>query len=166
MKKTILTLFMLSCTLFLYAQDEPHDLTGTPAQAFELEDINGNIISSDNTQGKVVVLNFWFIGCKPCLKEIPELNTVYEKYAKNPEVIFISIALDEAEKVKKKLNKYNINYPIFADGNEACKLFEVTSFPTNMVIDKEGNYYFRFAGGFSGIGKLMMNSIQKALEVK
>lgn len=163
MKQTIFTLFILLCTLSLYAQDESADLTDTKAPAFELTDINGNSISSNATEGKVVVLNFWFIGCKPCLEEIPELNEVYEKYEKNPDVVFVSITFDEAKKVKKKLDKYNIKYPIVADGQEACELFEVAGYPTNMVIDKAGNVSFTFSGGFSGIGKLLSKSIQKAL---
>lgn len=163
MKKMTITLFMFLGALFLCAQSELQDLTGTKAQAFELTDINGNIISSNSTKGKVVVLNFWYIGCKPCLAEIPELNAVYEKYANNPEVVFISIALDELKKVKKKLSKYNIEYPIVTDGNKASELFKVGAYPTNMVIDKKGNYSFRFTGGFSGIGTLVSNSIQKAL---
>ncbi|MEL7121302.1 MAG: TlpA disulfide reductase family protein [Bacteroidota bacterium] len=165
MKNTFLTLFILSFTVFLFAQNEPQDLTGTKAQEFELVDINGNIISSKSTKGKVVVLNFWYVGCKPCLKEIPELNTVYKKYVENPDVIFASITYDNLERVKKKLSKYNIEYPIVVDGNEACQSFRVNGFPTNIVIDRKGNYYFRFTGGFSGIGDLISASIQKALVI-
>ncbi|MEM9985405.1 MAG: TlpA disulfide reductase family protein, partial [Bacteroidota bacterium] len=110
-----------------------------------------------------VVLNFWFIGCKPCLAEMPELNAVYQEYAENPEVVFASIALDKEEKVRKKLGKYDIEYPIVTDGDVACELFGVSGFPTNMVIDRKGNYHFRFSGGFPGIGKLVSGSIREAL---
>ncbi|MEM6737674.1 MAG: TlpA disulfide reductase family protein [Bacteroidota bacterium] len=164
MKIPIISCFMLLWTLMVCAQNGPQDLTGTKAQKFELIDIDGNIISSDNTKGKVVVLNFWFIGCKPCLKEIPELNAVYQEYAQNQEVVFASIALDNLENVRKKMSKYNIQYPIVTDGDPFSKLFKVNGFPTNIVIDKERNYFFRFTGGLPGIGDYISNSIQKALE--
>ena len=165
MKRIIFSLFLISYAFILLAQDEPQDLIGTQAQAFELTDMNGNTISSQSTQGKVVVLNFWFVGCKPCLKEIPELNKVYEEFGKNPDVVFVSITYDQLEKVQKKLSKYPIEYPVVVNGNEACKSFEVTGFPTNIVIDREGNYDFRFTGSFAGIGRLISKSIRKALEM-
>ena len=56
------------------------DFIGTLAPECEMTDINGNEISSKNSEGKVVVLNFWFVSCKPCIAEIPELNEVYETF--------------------------------------------------------------------------------------
>ena len=164
MKKTFTTFLILCWTAFLFAQHEPQDLLGTKAQEFEFKDINGQIISSNSTQGKVVVLNFWYVGCKPCLKEMPELNRVFEKYAKNSDVVFISITLDNLVRVEKKLSRYNIKYPIVVDGQEACKTFNVSAYPTNIVIDRNGNYHFRFTGGISGIGKLISASIEEALK--
>jgi len=150
-------------TLSLDTQGQ--NLIGTRVQEFELTDINGNIISSKNTEGKVVVLNFWFIGCKPCLAEMPELNTVYNQYKQNPDVVFASITLDNLKKVNNNLDKYNIKYPIVVDGKETCELFKINGYPTNIVIDKKGNYYLNFTGGFSGIGTLISKSIQQVLDI-
>lgn len=164
MIRTIFSSMCLLCSLLLYGQEEVLDLEGTQAPAFELVDIEGNVISSDDTEGKVVVLNFWFIGCKPCLKEIPELNMVHNTYKDKPDVVFASISLDELEKVQKKLKKYNIEYPVVADGRSASELFGVFAYPTNMVIDKQGNYQLSLPGGFPGVGRMISGAIQKALE--
>ena len=43
------------------------DLIGKKVPEFKFTDLNGNEISTENTKGKVVVLNFWFTGCKPCI---------------------------------------------------------------------------------------------------
>jgi len=59
-------------------------IIGTPAPKFEIIDMDGNRINSENTKGKVVFLNFWFTTCKPCIMEIPDLNKIYQKYKNNP----------------------------------------------------------------------------------
>ncbi|MEM8584819.1 MAG: TlpA disulfide reductase family protein [Bacteroidota bacterium] len=164
MKRLLILCLVISFGISVHAQSDSEDLTGTKVEDFELTDIEGNIISSQSTVGKVVVLNFWFIGCRPCLEEIPELNEVYNEYAGNEDVVFASIALDELKKVRRKLNKYSIQYPVVADGSIASELFQVIGYPTNIVIDREGNYSFRFTGGFPGIGSLLARYIEAALE--
>jgi thiol-disulfide isomerase/thioredoxin len=165
MKKNILTLFMVIITLFSNSTIYAQDLTGTKAPNFEFTDINGNIISTENTVNKVVVLNFWFVGCAPCLKEIPELNEIYDTYKDASDVVFASITYDDLKKVKKNLNKYNFKYPIITNAKETCDLFQINGYPTNIVIDKKGEIFFTFTGGFSGIGKVVSKSIQRALEI-
>jgi thiol-disulfide isomerase/thioredoxin len=39
-------------------------------------DWSSDVCSSD----LVIVLNFWFTQCKPCVAEFPELNELKEKY--------------------------------------------------------------------------------------
>jgi len=71
-----------------------------PAAPFSVTDIKGNTYTSEELKGKVVVLNFWFIGCAPCRIEIPGLNEMVKHYDKE-EVVFIAFALDGKEELKK-----------------------------------------------------------------
>jgi cytochrome oxidase Cu insertion factor (SCO1/SenC/PrrC family) len=43
------------------------DLVGTKALGFSATDINGKEYSLDSLKGKIIVMNFWFIQCKPCI---------------------------------------------------------------------------------------------------
>jgi len=140
------------------------ELIGENVPEFKFEDINGNVISSENTKGKVVVLNFWFTACKPCIAEIPELNEVFEKYKNSTNVIFASITFDKEKRVKKFLKKHIIEYPVVSNATELCNLFQITAYPTNIVIDKEGKYLYYETGGFPNIGESISNSIQTALQ--
>ena len=145
----------------------PRDISkyiGERAPEFKMKDINGNIISSEDTKGKVVVLNFWFAACKPCIAEIPELNEVYETYKKDTNVVFASITFDNRDKVNSFLKKYPFQYPVVSDAKEVCDLFNATSYPTNIVIDKEGFYFDYTTGSFPKIGHQIARSIQNALE--
>jgi len=69
-----------------------------------LETVSGEKITAEKLQGKVLILNFWFIGCMPCMKELPYLNALYERYKDNDEVIFLSIAPHGEDDIQKFIN--------------------------------------------------------------
>src|SRR6187402_3056684 len=48
--------------------------TGSRFSHFKTTDIDGNKINTKNLEGKIIVLNFWFINCPPCRMEMPELS--------------------------------------------------------------------------------------------
>lgn len=137
---------------------------GNPAPYFAVEATNGETISSDNTKGKIVVLNFWFTSCKPCIQEIPHLNTLYDTYKDNKEVVFASITFNKKEQVAVFLEKHPISYPVVVNNRTTCNLFNpIGAFPVNVVIDKNGNYYDYVVGGSARIERIMTSSIQNAL---
>lgn len=142
---------------------ENSEYKGKDAPDFAFTDINGNRISSELTKGKVVVLNFWFITCKPCIAEIPELNDIHEKYKDNDDVVFAAITFETQEKVAKFLEKHPIAYPVTVDNKSTIKAFEVYSYPTNMVIGKNGKIANSVSGAFPNIGEFIEETIDKEL---
>ncbi len=145
-------------------QGESSKLIGTKAPTFEMKDTDGNIISSESTKGKIVVLNFWFTTCKPCIMEIPELNEVYNKYKDSEDIIFASITFDKEDEVNTFLKKHPLKYPVVANSEQTTTNFGISGYPTNIVIDKNGNYSDITSGGFPQIGEHIENSIEKALQ--
>ena len=70
-----------------------------------------------NLEDKVIVINFWNLKCKPCIEEIPILNTLVNDFNNEP-VIFIAITEDKKNSVKdyfKRTNK-SFHYRIVTDG--------------------------------------------------
>lgn len=91
---------------------------------------------------------------------------MYENYKNNSNVVFASITFDDRKKVDAFLNKHPIKYPIVSNAGEIHKLFDISLYPTNIVIDKDGKYYSHVSGGFLKIGRQISNSIQDALDGK
>ncbi len=57
----------------------PFPVVGKP-YPFELTGINGDVLTSSDLRGKVVVLDFWATWCLPCMKKMPELKELYATY--------------------------------------------------------------------------------------
>src|SRR5688572_27232831 len=47
---------------------------------FSLTSIDGKQFQLSELKGKVIMLNFWFIACAPCVAEMPLLNQLVEEY--------------------------------------------------------------------------------------
>ena len=119
---------------------------GTKIDPIKVTDMNGKSINMKKLAGKIIVMNFWFIGCPPCRAEIPELNKLVAEYANNPNVVFIAIALDKRYELKKFLAENPYNYQIVDDGRYYADGYGVNLYPTNVVVDKTGTIKFNSSG--------------------
>lgn len=122
--------------------------TGKKIASFSDRDINGNKYNLKDlaAAGKVVVLNFWFIGCPPCRKEIPELNELVESYKENKEVVFIAVALDLKYDIKDFLKTNPYQYNIIENGRYIADRYGIHLYPTHAVVNREGNVIFHTSG--------------------
>jgi peroxiredoxin len=110
-----------------------------------LTDMKGNKVKISDFKGKVVVINFWFIACKPCTMEMPELNHVVTEF-NGKDVVFLGVALDEVKDLKKFLKEHAFDYRIFAAGDQFANEMGVMSFPTHFVIGRDGILQFKTSG--------------------
>lgn len=115
------------------------------APLFSLKSINGENIDLSDYKGKIVVLDFWFAGCFPCRELTPKLLKLKEKY---PDVVFLGInPLDEQPTAEKYLDLLGIkNTSINILSDKISKDYQVTVFPTVIVIDKNGVINHSFLG--------------------
>jgi thiol-disulfide isomerase/thioredoxin len=113
--------------------------TGAKFNFVKAKAIDGYQVLPDKLAGKIVVINFWFINCMPCRAEMPELNKLVEAYANNPDVVFIGIATDEKDKIEEFLKATPFAYHHIADGRKLADIYQVKSYPTNVIVGKDGN---------------------------
>jgi thiol-disulfide isomerase/thioredoxin len=114
---------------------EVFGLIGQKLPYFSFKDINNNTITSDQLKGKPVVINLWFTTCKPCIAEIPLLNSV--KKENKDDVVFLAMALDDANTINKFLSKRAFDFIIIPSATEYSEKL-TSSYPTTLFIDKKG----------------------------
>jgi peroxiredoxin len=132
---------------FKTADATKNEMVGKPAKPFTVKDIKGKTYSLKDLKGKIVVLNFWFVECMPCIKEMPELNSLVKKY-KDKDVVFLGIADSDKLKITKFLKKTDFKYTIIPKekNNKMIQDYNINSFPTHIVIDREGTVKHNFVG--------------------
>lgn len=126
--------------------EEPSDTSRQVAPGFTLPGINGGQISLSDYKGKPVVLDFWASWCPNCRRDMPVMNSLYEKYDGQVEVIAIN--MQEPENVAKKFfngEGFSFRGALDATGN-VTRDYGVGYTNTHVLIDKDGNIIDKFLG--------------------
>jgi thiol-disulfide isomerase/thioredoxin len=113
---------------------------GMPAPEFKLIDTKDSIIRLSDYKGKMVYVNFFATWCKSCIDELELMKKLHEKY-KN-QVLFISISVDR-EFMKtfylQRDNNYDWEFLHFNNDYDLLENYSVYSYPSFVLIDKDGN---------------------------
>ena len=105
---------------------------GMQAPEFSLKTLGGKTISSTDLRGKVVVLNFWFIGCPVCRAIKPKLNAFTTKFDANDSVVFVAVTADPPGEVQKFAKSEPLNYIQAAGAGDELKKFVFSGYPKNI----------------------------------
>ncbi|MGM9988215.1 MAG: TlpA family protein disulfide reductase [Bacillaceae bacterium] len=113
--------------------------------------------SAATLENKVIVLNFFASWCPPCKAELPQLSTFWDQNKNKKDFAFIGINATMTEKSQSDaasfIKKENIPFPIFYDVNGDWQdLFRVNTFPTTIVINKDGGIVKKHIGPISAQG--------------
>ncbi|WP_143473217.1 TlpA family protein disulfide reductase [Flavilitoribacter nigricans] len=117
-------------------------LDGQPAPGFYLKELSGGFKGIADFKGKVVLLNFWFVGCKGCLAEIPYEQQLVEQFADAPFAL-VNICTKSSDAAWRKWVEekglHGVN--LLAQGNwndKIAKSYQILSYPTYVLIGKDG----------------------------
>jgi thiol-disulfide isomerase/thioredoxin len=113
---------------------------------------SGEPISSEQLEGVITVMNFWYAGCAPCRIEMPELIELQDEFLSEG-VQFLGVNVrDSAATSLAFARKINMNFPSVMDAKTGSVVLGFTgvvtpqAVPTTLVIDAEGNVSARVLG--------------------
>ncbi len=137
------------------------------APDFRLPDLKGKQVSLKSLLGKgPVVLDFWATWCKPCVKYLPKLQKVYDKYKKDGLVV---VGINEdGPRNRAKINPFikskRINFPILIDANsQVMRSYRIMGLPATIVISSDGEIYKVHKSYKPGDEKILEKEIQDLL---
>ena len=141
---------------------------------FTLVDQYGESHHLADYRGKVVFLNFWTTWCNYCVKEMPDIEELYQAYGQNTnDVIFLGVANPQSadnpsgqdiaiDGVQNFLKEKGYTFPTVFDMTGAIyEGYGIRSFPTTYMIDKDGNIYGYVSGAMTK--DMMQNVIEQTL---
>lgn len=131
---------------------DPVEFTGTTEA--------GESLGSEDLDGDVVVVNFWYAACGPCRAEAPDLEKAYTSF-EGDAVSFVGInTSDAAETAAAFAENYGVTYPsLLAAKDGAIKLAfadktPINATPTTLVLDKKGRVAARIIGQLEDVSIL------------
>lgn len=100
--------------------------------------LDGKKIKMSSFKGKYILLNFWGERCAPCVNELPDLIDIFNKYRHKNLILLSFLKTKDKKKALKIINNLNIKWPQILFLNEHQKYFNITGFPTNILITPKG----------------------------
>ncbi len=134
------------------------DLTGVTYKLgdimrdFTVTTTNGEkfILSEALKTKKGVLINFWFSTCSPCITEFPYMQSAYEKFSDDIEVIALNnYAADNDAAVKNFKESMGLTFPVAKDYSKLGTCFGITGYPTSIFVDRYGTICLIEVGGLT-----------------
>jgi cytochrome c biogenesis protein CcmG/thiol:disulfide interchange protein DsbE len=117
---------------------------GQRAPDFNVADGNTSIHLA-SYHGKVVLLNFWWSQCGPCIEELPSLEQLHHD---DPNLAILAVSIDEDQDLYTGfLQRRHVDLTTVRDPNQsAAKLFHTEMWPETYIIDRQGFIRRKFIG--------------------
>ncbi len=112
----------------------------TIAPNWSLISLKDETINLSDYKGQLVLIDFFYKSCYPCMLALPALQNLHEKYNKKGlKVIGINpYDTKEDDDIENFLAKRGVTYTILLGGKNVAKEYHVSGYPAIYLIDKEG----------------------------
>jgi peroxiredoxin len=127
---------------------------GTAAPNFKLISSNGDSVNLSDYKGEFVLLDFWYVGCKPCIKAYWDIDSLKQELGNKRFVVLGMNAINRSNKINRFKDKYN-----YKDEVAICRKtsiiddYKISAYPTIYIVNKEGKIVFASAGYYSDLKK-------------
>ena len=108
--------------------------------AIDPREDGASALALSDLHGKVVLIDFWGSWCGPCVKQLPEIRRLRDKYAQQGLVVLGIHSSQGTGNGEKYIERKKLDWPIaFDDSKQTSEAYRVPSWPSLYLIDKQGN---------------------------
>ena len=131
-----------------------------PLPSIELKDYTGKTVNLSDYKGKVILLDFWYSTCKPCIKAAPFVEALIEKHGKDKFVVIGMNPVDNQQGIQRYYEKRAMSYTTLLCTKKLKRKLDVQSYPSFILVNQNGEIELHKAG-FSEMG---MREIDQKIE--
>ncbi|MEL7003057.1 MAG: TlpA disulfide reductase family protein [Bacteroidota bacterium] len=128
---------------------------------FLLKDLEGNEVNLSEFKDKVIFMNIWATWCPPCIAEMPNIQSLYNK-VDNDDIVFVMLSMDnDLSKVQRYISKKEFTFPVYMAASRVPDVYRAPSIPTTLVISPEGKIISKKVGMANYDKKSFLNFLLK-----
>jgi peroxiredoxin len=149
-----------------FIPDKTPDLLAknTVAPNWELLSLTDEKINLNGLKGQLVLIDFFYKSCYPCVLSLPGLQALHEKYkARGLRIIGVDIYDKKEDDMASFLAKHYVTYTVLFGGENVATDYNVSACPTMYLIDKNGKVIFSRVGYSKDMEKAIEKIIKKSL---
>jgi peroxiredoxin len=122
----------------------------TAVPDFTLKDLDGKTVTLSSFKGKTVFINFWDTTFDSAVNQMPYLQTLYNDWSKQGNVVLLTIDIEEDEPtIKTFMQRHSYTFPVLLDSKqEVAEKYSIQYIPTSLLIDKNGKLQLNIVGPF------------------
>jgi thiol-disulfide isomerase/thioredoxin len=136
----------------------------TTLPSFNLNDLSGKPIRSEDLKGRIVLVEFWATWCPPCRSTLAWLGNLKKQYGDKVEILALAIESDDAE-VKKVAEKLNLPVRWAIGTPDVARSFgDISAVPTLYLFNAKGETVEIYYGAPPELHELAERDIASALK--
>jgi len=112
---------------------------------WQLFNIEGKPFKLMQVKGSVIFLHTWGTWCGACVKELPEIQQLYDSL-KNDNIRFLLVSAERDEKIKRFLIQHSYDFPVYRTDEDIPDAFRAVGVPMTFILDKSGRIRVRQLG--------------------
>jgi len=119
-------------------------IEGAAAPTFTALTVSEASVSLEDFRGRVVLLDFWAGWCSPCVRELPVVQALHDRWSEQGLVV-IGINHDRSEAaMERAIETHELTYMQIFDGEDTVSdLYRITGIPMTYLLDREGTIIAR-----------------------
>jgi thiol-disulfide isomerase/thioredoxin len=165
--KTIFFLLAILTFQFTYATDSDTLVDKKTMTSVKVKNMEGEIVDILDyaNNGKITIISFWATWCKPCIKELKNIDALYEEWQDEYDVELVAVSVDDSRnsnKVKTMVNGLGWEYDVLLDPNgELQRDLNVTNPPVTLLLNEKGEIVYIHTGYLEGDEYKLEEQIKK-----
>lgn len=154
----LLFAFIIVLTMQMFKVQQGYLQVGDVAPQFTLVSYDGEEVTPEDMEGKVVLVNFWASFCIPCRNEAEILEEAWQIYEDRGDVLFLGVAWSDTEKAARSyMDEFGITYFNGPDiKHKITDAYRMEAVPETYIIGKDGLISATKIGEFISLDEIIL----------